>query len=353
MVLKLKKFMIFSALIFIQVQPNAALAELIDGDLAEEQAAEKEELHKMRNEMKDINSEIDDAMKKMGEIQRKASTGEINCREFHLLVKEKELDVGGGKTAHALTYNERLPGPAIRVLQGEPVRIILHNNSKTATSLYLHGLKLPHSVSGLPRKDQGIVAPNAAFAYQFVADKAGTFWYYPQIIHSKQKDNGLYGMLIVEPQHPSTRAPQQDIALVFSQALAKKSAQAAGQNQGSALSNTYLVNGKTAPDIPPIELRHGERVRLRLLNASKEAIPLHLSGHHFEIVSTNGSDPLEPHVFRDTITLQPGDRVDADFMADNPGVWSFGSLLSSQSKGEGQAPAGYAMVVRYSEHAHK
>jgi len=349
--------MILFALVLFQIQPNAALAELIDGDLAEEQAAEKEELHKMRNEMKDINSEIDDAMKKMGEIQRKAQTSEMNCREFHLIVKEKELDIGGGKTAHTLTYNERIPGPTIRVIQGEPVRITLHNNSKSATSLYLHGLKLPHSVSGLPRKDQGIVAPNTAFAYQFVPDKAGTFWYYPQIIHSKQKDNGLYGMLIVEPQHPSTRAPQQDIALVFSQTLAKKSAQpggAAGVASSSAsASNTYLVNGKTAPDIAPIELRQGERIRLRLLNASKEAIPLHLSGHHFEIVATNGSDPLEPHVFRDTISLQPGDRVDADFMADNPGVWSFGSLLSSQSKGEGQAPAGYAMVVRYSEHAHK
>lgn len=350
MVLNLKRFLLLSTLFLLQVQPNAALAELIDGDLAEEQAAEKEELHKMRNEMKDINSEIDDAMKKMGEIQRKASSSELNCREFHLLVKEKELDVGGGKTAHCLTYNEHLPGPTIRVMQGEPVRIILHNNSKTATSLYLHGLKLPHSVSGLPRKDQGIVAPNAGFAYQFVPEKAGTFWYYPQIIHSKQKDNGLYGMLIVDPQHPSTRAPQQDIALVFSQAMAKKSTQATNATNASgsgSASNTYLVNGKTAPDIPPIELRQGERVRMRLLNASKEAIPLHLSGHHFEIVSTNGSDPLEPHVFRDTISLQPGDRVDADFMADNPGVWSFGSLLSSQSKGEGQAPAGYAMVVRY------
>lgn len=341
MVLNLKRFLVLSALLTLQAVPNTAMAQLIDGDLAEEQAAEKEELHKMRNEMKDINSEIDDAMKKMGEIQRKASSGELNCREFHLLVKEKELDVGGGKTAHSLTYNERVPGPTIRVMQGEPVRIILHNSSKTATSLYLHGLKLPHSVSGLPRKDQGIVAPNAAFAYQFVPEKAGTFWYYPQIIHSKQKDNGLYGMLIVDPQHPSSRAPQQDIALVFSQTMAKSSS-------GSAsASNTYLVNGKTAPDIPPIELRNGERVRLRLLNASKEAIPLHLSGHHFEIVSINGGDPLEPHVFRDTISLQPADRVDADFIADNPGVWSFGSLLSSQSKGDGQAPAGYAMVVRY------
>ncbi len=328
-------------------------AELIDGDLAEEQAAEKEELHKMRNEMKDINSEIDDAMKKLGDVTRKASQGEMNCREFHLLVKEKEIEVSSGKTAHALTYNERVQGPLIRVMQGEPVRVILHNQSKSPTSLYFHGLKLPHSVSGLPRKDQGIVMPGAAFAYQFVPERVGTFWYYPQIIHSKQKEAGLYGMLVVDPKMAPSRLPNKDIALVFSQVLAKK---AATQNSASSTSspsttvNTYLVNGKSAPDIPAIDLRKGELVRLRFLNAGKEAVPVHLSGHILEIVSTNGSDPLEPHVFRDSIVLQPGDRIDANFVADNPGVWSLGSLLSSQTKGEGLGPAGYAMVVRYSEH---
>lgn len=347
MVLNLKKVLIFLALFSFQTGP--VYAELMDGDLAEEQAAEKEEVRKMRNEMKDINSEIDDAMKKLGDVQNKAQQGEMNCREFHLLVKEKEIEVGGGKTAHALTYNERVPGPVIRVMQGEPVRVILHNQSKSGTSLYFHGLKLPHSVSGLPRKDQGIVAPGGAFAYQFIPQQQGTFWYYPQIVHSKQKDSGLYGMFIVDPQRPPTRSPNQDIALIFSQALAKKTT---AQGSSPAV-NTYLVNGKSAPDIPPLELRKGELVRLRLLNAGKEAVPLHLSGHILEIVSTNGSDPLEPHVFRDTIVLQPGDRVDANFVADNPGVWSLGSLLSSQTKGEGSAPAGYAMVVKYSEHANK
>jgi FtsP/CotA-like multicopper oxidase with cupredoxin domain len=108
------------------------------------------------------------------------------------------------------------------------------------------------------------------------------------------------------------------------------------------------MNGKAAPAIPPIELRQGERVRLRVVNAGQHAIPLYLSGHRFEVMSINGSDNLEPHVYRDTITLNPSDRVDLSFAADNPGVWSFASELLEQASNEGKFPGGIACVVRYS-----
>jgi FtsP/CotA-like multicopper oxidase with cupredoxin domain len=97
-----------------------------------------------------------------------------------------------------------------------------------------------------------------------------------------------------------------------------------------------------------MELRQGERVRLRIVNASPEAVPLHLSGHRFEVISTNGSDVLEPHVFRDTVTVNPSDRVELEFTADNPGVWSLASELMTQASNQGHFPGGIACVVRYS-----
>jgi FtsP/CotA-like multicopper oxidase with cupredoxin domain len=97
-----------------------------------------------------------------------------------------------------------------------------------------------------------------------------------------------------------------------------------------------------------VELRQGERVRLRVINTAQHAIPLYLTGHRFEVLSINGGDSLEPHVYRDTITLNPSDRVDLSFAADNPGVWSFASEVLEQASNEGKFPGGIACVVRYS-----
>jgi FtsP/CotA-like multicopper oxidase with cupredoxin domain len=249
-----------------------------------------------------------------------------------------------------LTYNGKIPGPPIRVPEGQPVRIVLHNQLKVPTSLVFHGVVVPQSVGGLPKKDSGIVKPGEAYAYQFVPSKAGTFWYHPQVINADQKSRGMFGAFIVEPR--SGPSEDKDFTVVLSELNLGAGAEGTAhpvQPLKSATSHTYyLMNGKAAPAIPPIELRQGERVRLRVVNAGQHAIPLYLSGHRFEVMSINGSDNLEPHVYRDTITLNPSDRVDLSFAADNPGVWSFASELLEQASNEGKFPGGIACVVRYS-----
>ena len=94
---------------------------------------------------------------------------------------------------------------------------------------------------------------------------------------------------------------------------------------------------------------NGERVRLHVINTLDEAVPLHLSGHRFEVTGINGSDPLEPRIVRDTITINPSDRVDLEFTANNPGVRSLASELPKQNSNNGRFPSGLAMIVRYSE----
>ena len=86
---------------------------------------------------------------------------------------------------------------------------------------------------------------------------------------------------------------------------------------------------------------------MRIVNAGQESIPLSLSGHRFEVVSVNGNDPLEPHTFRDTITLNPADRYDLEWTANNPGVWSLASERYDQNTKDGKFPGGIACVVRY------
>lgn len=354
-----------AASIFLSLPCPGAMADWTGGSVAEEQAREKEELRQMKGELGDIMSTINGATDQLNELGSQVSA-QKNMKEFHLFAREADWATTPQKSTHTLTYNGKIPGPIIRVTEGEMVRIVLHNQLKTSTSILFHGLMAPHSVNGLPRKNAGIVEPGQSFAYQFVASQSGTYWYHPQIIHQDQKQLGMYGVLIVAPP-PRAKLFDKDITLIFSEiarrrkagspASAKPGAAPAAAYDAVAVSKkltpgdvevAYLINGRSAPSVKPIDLRKGERVRLRLINAGQESVPLHITGHRLKIIAINGSDRLEPHVVRDTLTLNPSDRVDAEFIADNPGVWSLGSELAHQSTNDGKFPGGMACIVRYS-----
>lgn len=308
-------------------------------DLATQQQQEKQVLEEMKQEMAEITNTLNQGAQGLNMLQQKVQQSKTP-REQYLITKEGSWEIMPGATLQGLTYNGQIPGPVIRVKEGEMVRITLHNQMKVPTSLSFHGMALPHGAAGLPRQNEGLVAPGGTFVYQFFADKPGTFWYHPQVPHLDQLPRGLYGAVVVEP----TRLPktyERDFAIVFGECNAPE--------KSGGKSSYFLTNGKTAAGAVPLDLKRGERVRLRMINASQSPIPLFLTGHRMEVVSTNGSDSLEPHIMRDTLTLQPGDRVDAEVIANNPGVWSLASLIPSQNLNNGKFPGGIATVVRYTE----
>lgn len=318
--------------------PGAAAVIDDAADLATQQAQERAELGEMRKEMKDLKSTMSEGANAMNQLRQNIEQrGKV--QDIQLAAKESNWEIVGGTSVQALTYNGELPGPVLRIKEGQPVRIVLKNEMRVPTSMAFHGVLLPHSVGGLPRKGAGLVEPGQSYAFQFYAPKPGTYWYHPQVLHSDQMARGLYGALIVEPVN-SPRTYEKDVVLVLGESSVPKPG-------GKA--NYFTVNGKSAPAIPAIELRNGERVRLRVINAAPVDCPLFLSGHQFEIVSTNGADGLEPRVTRDTLTLHPGDRYDLEFTANNPGVWSLASLLPAQTNNDGKFPGGMAVVVRYPE----
>jgi FtsP/CotA-like multicopper oxidase with cupredoxin domain len=362
--------------------------------MGQEQIQEKKELNSMKSEISDIKSHMQKTINQLNDMSEQLSQGPDN--EIHLMVKETRVEVLPGKYLDGLTYNGRMPGPTIRVREGMPLKVVLHNQSKKQTSLTFHGLYLPHSVAGLPRRKAGAVNPGEIFAYQFVPTQVGTFWYHPQVNNLQQKSLGLYGALIVEPAQPRHNYDR-DFVLMFGQATVRavsrpsggeaeskcadaktadtksgdSKATAKGTEKGPDVKTAgartaaakavfvgptetaFTINGMTGSTMAPIEVRKGERIRLRLINASNQAIPLSLTGHKLEVVAINGSDALEPHTFRDTLTLNPSDRVDAEFTADNPGVWSLASEIPEQASDQGVFPGGIACVVKYIEYGNQ
>jgi FtsP/CotA-like multicopper oxidase with cupredoxin domain len=193
-----------------------------------------------------------------------------------------------------LGYEGTVPGPLLRVRQGEEVHVRLFNELAEPTSLHWHGVRLPNSMDGVPDLTQPPLVPGASFDYRFRPPDAGTFWYHAH--SSEQIDRGLHGALVVEEPEPVD--VDRDIALVLGMPA-----------QPSPLPRELvLVNGAVRPDIP---VRPGERLRLRLINAtSARGFSLKLEGHAPWVMALDGQ-PAEPFLPReDRVGLAPGSRVD-------------------------------------------
>jgi FtsP/CotA-like multicopper oxidase with cupredoxin domain len=317
--------------------------------LGEEQANEKSELEQMREQLKALKDTTNEALSAYNKLD--TSPLKKGLQEFHLFCKLANHEIAPGKTIECLTYNGLVPGPTLKVQEGQLVRIIVHNQLEQNTSLHFHGMVLPESVDGLPNSQGGLVKAGQTYAYQFVAKPVGTYWYHPQIMHSEQKAKGMYGAFIVEPEAP-LKSVDQDLVLILGETSANKwqaSVSAAGAKP--AVLNpkmAYMVNGKTAPAIPAIEVRPNSRVRLRVINAGQHTVPLHITGHKFELISMNGNLTGE-QTSRDTITCGVSDRMDLEFTANNPGVWCLGSESIEQSTFNGQFPGGIACLIKYVE----
>ena len=191
----------------------------------------------------------------------------------------------------ALRYDGAQPGPTLRVRRGEELRVRLLNALAEPTSVHWHGIRVPNAMDGVPALTQPAVAPGASFDYRFRPPDAGTFWYHA--LAGAQIDQGLYGALIVEEAQPVP--VDRDVVLVL------------GTPAGAA-DPMVMVNGSRRPDIA---VRSGERIRLRLINASAaRSVALRLEGHAPWVMAIDGQ-PAEPFLARDSrVGLGPGNRVD-------------------------------------------
>ncbi len=84
----------------------------------------------------------------------------------------------------------------------------------------------------------------------------------------------------------------------------------------------FTINGKAYPDTQPMRVRYGERIRIRLGNLSMNSHPMHLHGHVFDVVATDGQTLAGP-TRKSTINVAPGETWDIEFTASNPGTWAF------------------------------
>ena len=210
-------------------------------------------------------------------------------------------------------FNGRVPGPPLRVKQGERVRIEVANKLREETTVHWHGVRVPHAMDGVPGLTQKPIAPGGTFTYEFEAKDAGTFWYHPHSRSYEQVERGLAGAFIVEEREPIE--VDRDVTWVLDDWRLTAQARISpdflspfDRAHAGRLGNTVTVNGAIAERF---ELRAGERVRLRLVNvANARTFGLQFTGHEPWIVAYDGH-PVEPHAPpRGTVVVGAAQRVD-------------------------------------------
>ncbi len=229
-----------------------------------------------------------------------------DVKVFELTVSEVEWEVTPGKKVQAMAYNGMLPGPVIRVTEGDKVRIKVINQMKESTSVHWHGLRLPNNMDGVTYLNQDPITPGSSFTYEFVAEPAGSHMYHAHHNSTKQVGLGLLGAFLIDPKDKSAEpAYDKDYLMIL--------------NDGA---HGYTINGKGFPATEPLTAKVGQRVRLRFMNEGVMYHPMHLHGFHMVVFARDGY-PL-PTPFRcDTLTVGPGERWDAIVEADTPGKWAF------------------------------
>lgn len=259
---------------------------------------------------------------------------EGNSDIFDLTVARTPMHIDNQFTAQAVTVNGVLPAPLIKLKEGREAILRVHNQLDADTSIHWHGLLLPYQMDGVPGVSFAGIKPGETFQYQFPVIQNGTYWYHS---HSgMQEQLGHYGPLVIEPEQGETIAVDRDYALVLSdwsfdsphtimrnlkvaegyynyqqrtvddffndvenmgwQAAWQKSAMWGQMRMSSrdildvtGSEYTYLINGKASSGNWTGLFKAGEKVRLRIINASAMTIfDVRIPGLEMTVISADG-----------------------------------------------------------------
>ena len=242
---------------------------------------------------------------------------------FHLVAEPIVHEPVAGLTVDAWGYHGRTPGPTIEVVAGDRCRFYVDNRLPEPTSIHWHGVLLPNGMDGIGGLTQKAIGPGETYVYEFTFTKPGTFMYHPHVDEMTQIALGMSGLIVV---HPRARPPRRarDYAIMLHE---WKVAAGAGRPDPLAMSdfNVLTMNGKSFPSTAPLVAELGDLVRIRLGNLGPmDHHPIHIHGHAFRVVETDGGQvPAAARVPETTVLVPTGSVRVLELVAEAPGDWPF------------------------------
>lgn len=252
------------------------------------------------------------------------------------------MGTGKPKTA-VMAYNAQVPGPTIRIPQGERVNFRVKNGLDQSTSVHWHGIRLENAMDGVPGLTQDPIEAGAEFDYSFIAPDAGTYWYHSHLKSWEQVGRGLYGPLIVEESDPVEVDSDHlfvadDWRLDDVGQIADNFSNMRDASHGGRLGNWLTVNGATKPTFIA---RPGERIRLRCISVTNARImEFAFPGLRPQMVALDGQPLDSSSVLDNAVSLAPAQR--ADLIIDIPVNGDKEFVINEVSTGE---PLAAAMIV--------
>lgn len=275
-----------------------------------------------------------------------AYTTEGDTKVFHLTTQPVKWKIFGSTYATAWTYNGMVPGPLIHVTNGDKVRIIVKNNLPESTTIHWHGIEVPNEMDGIPDETQKPIKPGETFTYEFIAIPAGTFWYHSHFDSDKQISVGLSGAFIIDPQEGLNPKPDIDKVLMLNEWRILDGQTYAAMPATNMDGNIFTINGKAYPDTEILNVKVGQKVRLRFIGSGQMIHPMHLHGFAFKIVSTDGNPvPEAAQLTKDVVSVAPGERYDIEFTPDRPGKWMLHCHIPHHTTNFHKEPGGLMMMV--------
>lgn len=261
--------------------------------------------------------------------------GELSGEEINLRIADHHF-MTGGRMGHAFAVNGTVPGPLIRLKQGQDVRLHVTNKLDEDSSIHWHGLLLPFQFDGVPGVSFPGIKPGETFTYEFPIRQAGTYWWHS---HSGlQEQAGHYGPIIIESAEPDSRYDRDYVVLLseftpihpheimrklkvgehyFNRTMMTATeGEMSGEMRrmwGEMRMNprdisdvtgstyTYMINGHGPADNLQLAFDRGERIRLRIINGSAMTFfNVRIPGVPMTVIEADGQpvDPVEVDEFQ-------------------------------------------------------
>ncbi len=252
------------------------------------------------------------------------------------------LELSPRHRLQTVAYNGQVPGPLLRLTEGEPVTIQVNNRTDRVEIVHWHGLFNSPEVDGAAEECTPEIAPNSSARYRFEPRPAGFRWYHTHTMAMNDltlaQYSGQHGFLLIEPRE-NPASYDQEIFLALHDWDGHLLASDDGAMNPSY--NVATINAKTLGSGEPLRVKQGQRVLLQVLNSSPTEVHwLALAGHTLRVVAMDGNPVPSPRAVP-MLRLAPAERLSAIVEMNNPGVWVLGEVRKHVQA------LGMAVVVEY------
>lgn len=294
--------------------------------------------------------------------------------DYALRIGRSLVELAPDHIVSTTTYNGQFPGPLIRLKEGQPVVIDVHNDTDVPEQLHWHGQFLPVAVDGAAEEGTPFIPAHGMRRLAFTPGPAGLRLYHTHVLAGSDLTRGQYsgqvGPVYIEPRREPGRydrevflvlkefdpffskggdmamdflAPgQRDRSLEEAGESAMKASLARGTAHGYEVGyQTFAINGRMLGHGDPVRVKAGERVLFHVINGSATEIrSLALPGHTFKVLALDGNpvpNPAEVPV----LWIGTAERISAIVEMNRPGVWVLGDLADDDRE------RGMGIVVEY------